>query len=265
MKIAIEHSTAWHAADHAGITTQLLRMTPRDSARQHVISWDLSLPCQASCGTDPFGNVQHVLTVDASGKDLMLTARGVVEIHPQREDEDDGLNPLLFLRPTMLTQADSAIADFADNFRVANPSRDVLRALMVGVHGQVELDAGASFGGSSAAECWARRRGSRHDQVHAFLACARLLGVPARYVSGYAHAGGNAGQIAAHAWAEAFVHGHWHTFDIASRLDRPTTHLKLAIGMDYLDACPLRGVRFAGARERLSAQTLMEQAQLPNQ
>lgn len=265
MKIAIEHRTAWHPGEQAGISTQLLRMTPRRSARQNVLSWDLSLPCQATRGTDPFGNVQHVLTVDAPRQDITLTARGVVEIRPHVDEEDDGLSPLLFLRSSMLTQADRELADFSENFRISQPSRDALRALMLAIHGQIELDAGAAFSGGSAAECWARRNGSRHDQVHVFLACARLLGVPSRYISGYAHAGGNAGQIASHAWAEAYVHGHWHTFDIASRLDRPTTHLKLALGMDYLDACPVRGVRFAGAREKLSTQALIEQAQLPNQ
>jgi transglutaminase-like putative cysteine protease len=245
MKIAIEHSTAWHAAENAGISTQLLRMTPRDSARQHVLSWDLSLPCAASCGTDPFGNVQHVLTVDAAGHDISLTARGVVEIRTQADEDDDGLNPLLFLRTTALTQSDDALLDFADNFRIANPSRDVLRALMIAVGGEVALTVPAVFSGGHAAAAFAGKQGSCHDQTHVFLACARQIGVPARYVSGYVHGGD---RIASHAWAEVFVHGRWHTFDVAHRLDRPTTHLKLAIGMDYLDACPVRGVRFAGTQ-----------------
>ncbi|MFZ5756397.1 MAG: transglutaminase family protein [Pseudomonadota bacterium] len=271
MKIAIEHSTAWHCNESAGVSTQLLRLTPRDSARQHVVSWDLALPCHATRGTDPFGNVQHVLTLDAQKpaagqRDITLTARGVVEIRPNAEETDDGLNPLLFLRTTTLTASDAAITDFADNFRVANPSRDVLRALMIAVGGQVGLDSTGrtSFSGGTAAEAMARRSGSCHDQAHLFLACARQLGVPARYVSGYVH-GIEANRVSSHAWTEAFVHGHWHTFDIANRLDRPTTHLKLAIGMDYLDACPVRGVRFGGAREKLSAQTLIEQAQQANQ
>lgn len=261
MKIAIEHSTAWHIAESNGISTQLLRMTPRGSARQQVISWDLAVPGNASRCTDPFGNVQHVLTVDGNEQDITLTARGVVEINTQAEDGDDGLNPLLFLRSTSLTQPDNAITDLADNFRVANPSRDVLRALMIAVGSELPAMAGA-FGGLNAAQALAAHKGTCHDQSHVFLACARLLGVPARFVSGYVHGGD---RISSHAWAEAFVHGRWQTFDVANRLDRATTHLKLAIGMDYLDACPVRGVRVAGAREKLSAQTLIDQARQTNQ
>lgn len=262
MKIAIEHSTAWHD-ESAGVVTQLLRMTPRDSARQHVVAWDLALPCAATRGTDPYGNVQHVLTLDSPRKDITLTARGVVDIDPNAEEGDDGLNPLLFLRTTGLTQADAAIADLADNFRSDNMSREVLRAMMMAIGSEVRREPG-SFSGRTAAEALARRAGTCHDQTHVFLACARLLGVPARYVNGYMH-GIDGNRVSSHGWAEAFAHGHWHTFDIGSRLDRPTTHLKLAIGMDYLDACPVRGVRFGHARERLSAETLIEQAQQANQ
>lgn len=267
MKIAIEHSTGWHHDQRAGICTQLLRMTPRNSARQQVLSWELALPGAASCGNDAFGNVQHVLTLDLQKPDaanVSLTARGVVELKPNAEDAGDGLNPLLFLRSTVLTDADATLIDFADNFRVANPSRDVLRALMIAIGSEVVLDREKTFAGVTAAEAMLSRTGSCHDQAHVFLACARQLGVPARYISGYVHSiEGN--RVASHAWTEAFVHGHWHTFDVAYRLDRPTTHLKLALGMDYLDACPVRGLHGHGAREKLSGQTLIEQAQQANQ
>ena len=266
MKIAIEHRTAWHVAAHGGILTQLLRMTPRSNPRQQVLAWDLDLPGHASRGTDAFGNVQHLLSVDPGREDLALTARGVVEIRPQAEDLPEPLSPLLFLRSTPLTHADLELLGFADNFRIPNPSRDVLRALMVAVGSAVALAPATAFAGHDAARVFADRRGSVHDLVHVFVSCARLLGVPARFVSGYAHTGGSsASHLAGHAWAEAFVHGHWHTFDIANRLDRPTTHLTLAIGMDYLDACPVRGIHFGSAREHLSAQALIEQAQQANQ
>lgn len=262
MRIGIEHRTAWHTDPAQGFATQLLRMTPRDSARQRVLSWELSLPRPASRGRDGFGNVQHVLTLDAPDSDVMLTARGVVEILPNAVEEDDNLNPLLFLRQTTLTQADAALADFADNFRAAQPRRDVLRALMIAVGDHVAL-AGGNFGGGDGSAAFAARQGTCHDQAHVLIACARHLGVPARFVSGYIHNPAR-DHMASHAWAELRCDGQWLTFDPAHRLDRPTTHLKLAIGMDYLDACPMRGVRVAGAGEQLSAR-LVAQARQPNQ
>ena len=261
MKIAIEHTTALRCDPGAPASTQLLRLTPRNTGRQRVLSWELSLPRPASRDTDAWGNVQHVLTLDAPGREVVLSARGVVEIGPASAD-DDGLNPLLFLRPTTLTQADAALADFADNFRMPQVRRDVLRALMVAVADQVTL-APAPFAGGSAADAFARRSGSCHDQAHVFIACARHLGVPARYVSGYVHAEGR-DRVASHGWVELHAGDQWHTFDIAHRLDHPTTHLALAIGMDYLDACPVRGVRVAGTREQVAA-TLLAQARQSNQ
>lgn len=268
MRLVIEHSTAWHDEAATGSATRLLRLTPRDTARQHVVVWDLALPCAATRGTDAYGNVQHVLTLDCPQKDVALTARGVVEIDPDADEDDDGLNPLLFLRSTGHTQADAAIAMLSDDFRAddlgaGELTLPVVRALMVTIESAVKREAGA-FAGRTAAEALARRAGTCHDQVHVFLSCLRLLGVPARYVSGYVH-GIDGNRVSSHGWAEAFVQGRWHTWDIANRLDRPTSHLKLAIGMDYLDACPVRGVRFGLAREQLSAAALIAQAQQANQ
>jgi transglutaminase-like putative cysteine protease len=74
--------------------------------------------------------------------------------------------------------------------------------------------------------------------------------VAARYVSGYAYDN----QVAMHAWAEAWVDERWRSFDVAR--DRPIgeAHIKIAIGADYLDACPVRGVRVGGGAETLTAQ-----------
>ena len=59
--------------------------------------------------------------------------------------------------------------------------------------------------------------------------------------------------LASHAWAEAWVDDAWYSFDITNRLTRPERHLKLAVGLDYLDACPVRGVRRGGGAEAMQA------------
>lgn len=59
--------------------------------------------------------------------------------------------------------------------------------------------------------------------------------------------------MASHAWAEAWVDGCWHSFDVANRSEANEHHLKPAIGMDYLDACPVRGVRRGGGGEEMQA------------
>jgi transglutaminase-like putative cysteine protease len=84
-----------------------------------------------------------------------------------------------------------------------------------------------------------------------FIACARLLGVPTRYVSGYAYSGSRE-QVASHAWAEAWVSNRWISFDVSRTREVAGGYIKLAVGRDYLDACPVRGIRLGGGEEVLS-------------
>jgi transglutaminase-like putative cysteine protease len=76
--------------------------------------------------------------------------------------------------------------------------------------------------------------------------------MPARYVSGYLYSR-DSEHVASHAWAEVWHDDSWHTFDVTNQTCLPRQHLKLAVGMDYLDACPVRGVRFGGGVESLEA------------
>lgn len=87
---------------------------------------------------------------------------------------------------------------------------------------------------------------------HVFLSCCRSLNIPARYVSGYLYSEDST-HVATHAWAEVWVEEHWHSFDVTNNTRMPNQHLKLAVGIDYLDACPVRGMRLGGGCEDMSA------------
>ena len=97
------------------------------------------------------------------------------------------------------------------------------------------------------------KRGVCQDITHIFIASARQLGIPARYVSGYFHrADGVNEQQAGHAWAEAFVeHLGWVGFDPTNGIGTTDAHLRVAVGLDYLGAAPVRGTRFGGDGESL--------------
>ncbi len=98
---------------------------------------------------------------------------------------------------------------------------------------------GATRVDSTAIEAFGARAGVCQDHAHAFLACVRSQGVPGRYVSGYLYTEDDT-HLASHAWAEAWLGDGWYSFDVTNRLGRPERHLKLAVGLDYLDACPVR-------------------------
>src|SRR5262249_58233345 len=89
------------------------------------------------------------------------------------------------------------------------------------------------------------------DFAHAFIAAVRCVGIPARCVSGYfRRSDGAADQDSGHAWAEAHVAGlGWIAFDVANGICATDAHIRVAIGLDYLAASPVRGMHYGGAAE----------------
>ena len=254
MRLAISHETLYRYDSPVRHSTQYLRLTPHNGRGQHILNWQLDLPASARCSTDSYGNILHVLTLDYPHQEIRIRAHGVVETE-NIDSDDDNLPPLFFLRQTALTTPDAALSTFAEDFRRAEPSRAQLAALMAAIRERMPFLPGETQSHTPAAQAFAKGAGVCQDHTHVFLACSRQLGIPARYVSRYVYSPGHAdNHVSSHAWAEAWVDGAWFSFDVANGTPANDHHLKLAIGMDYLDACPIRGVRFGGGGENLSAQ-----------
>jgi len=245
MKLAIHHDTTYRYADRVRASIQYLRLTPQDSARQRVLDWQLELPQAAHAQRDGHGNILHVLTLDEPHQAIVIGAHGHVEIDERCESESDSASPLPYLRSTALTAADRALREFALGCCGERRDRAALIALMAQLYRRMPFTPGVTQVETSAAEAFALGLGVCQDHTHVFLACARSLGVPARYVSGYL-CSADSSQLASHAWAEAWIDGAWYSFDVTNQLARPERHLKLAVGLDYLDACPVRGMRRGG-------------------
>ena len=235
MKFAITHQFNYSYDSPVRLSTQYLRLTPRDTTRQKVLAWMVGTPGSALRTTDGYGNVLHVLTIDKPVTGIAIQAQGSVETSGAVDEPSDftgtPLSPLLFLRPTALTRADETLVALAEKFRRVVGSLAGLRDLAAAIHAR-------NNGGSAA------------DAAHAFIACCRCVGVPARYVSGYLYDD----DVAMHAWAEAWVEERWRSFDIVRGTPVGEAHIKIAVGADYMDACPVRGVRVGGGTETLKAQ-----------
>ena len=259
MKLVIEHRTEYCYEKPVAHSTQYLRLTPKSSSRQRVISWDLSMPETAPRSTDAFGNILHVLTLDRPHDTIAIAARGEVEIiAEQREDDDQRLSPLIYQRFTQITRADPLIRDFAERF-AGRPALQKLSELSAALFELMPYVPGSTMVSSTATEAFSAGRGVCQDHTHVFLSCCRVLGVPARYVSGYLYTN-DSSHVASHAWAEVWLVDRWHTFDVTNQVCEPTHHLKLAVGLDYLDACPVRGVRYGGGEESMHAFALVERS-----
>ncbi|MCA3660151.1 MAG: transglutaminase family protein, partial [Methylobacterium sp.] len=112
---------------------------------------------------------------------------------------------------------------------------------------------GATDTATRAEEVFQHRSGVCQDFAQVFLAAARQMGIPARYVSGYFLRTDTDQQQAGHAWAEAHIAGiGWVGFDPAHGLCADERYIRLATGRDYLEAAPIRGSRLGGQGESLS-------------
>lgn len=263
MRLNIEHSTHYTYAQQVRRSTQYLRLTPQDSQHQRIISWQLTLPENAVRTTDAFGNVLHVLTLDVPHQAITIQAHGVVEIEDSAADQAAGhLSPLVYLRHSPLTQPDSAIRTFAQRYYQPQDALASLETLMSELLLKMPYSPGTTSVTDSAAEAFAVGQGVCQDHTHVFLACCRSLNIPARYVSGYLY-NDDSPHVATHAWAEAWLNDRWHCFDISNNTCLPHRHLKLAVGIDYLDACPVRGVRLGGGSENM--QTAAAVQMLPDE
>lgn len=255
MILTVNHETVFRYEDAVLHSTQYLRLTPRCGEGQKVLEWQLDLPMPAQTVEDPFGNILHVLTLDMPHREIRIRASGIVETEAGERMSFGGADPLLFLRPTPLTAMDESLTRFADRFGREPMSLERLDNLAGAVLAHLPHEPGSSDSSRPAAEAFAAEHGSCQDHAHIFIACCRHLGVAARYVSGYVYTPDHGGRhMAAHAWAEAWFEDRWWSFDVVNRCRAGESYLKLATGMDYLDACPVRGVRRAGSSAILTAQ-----------
>ena len=254
MKLSVVHSTRYRYAAQVSRSTQYIRLTPCAALRQRALEWTLELPGPAVTLRDAFDNLTHVLTLDQPHEEIRIVARGTVDV----DDADDGepagrINPKVFLRSTPLTQPDEAIRAFVEPMRAVVRTRPLIGVsdLMNAVLDRMPYRKGVTAADTTAAKAFAAAAGVCQDHAQVFIAGCRALGVPARYVSGYARMP-DRDTVASHAWAEAWLGTRWVSFDISHARTLASGHIKLAIGLDYLDACPVRGVRLGGGDEDLS-------------
>jgi transglutaminase-like putative cysteine protease len=260
MRIRISHATTYVYDSPAKSVLQTLRLTPASHDGQHVSSWRLELNVDGKlrAGEDSLGNITHALFVQGPVDQLTLSVEGDVETtdtHGVVSGTAERFAASVFLRETSLTEADAALRAYADEVAAKGPKRDLdlVHRLMAAIHRDMVFDTEPTHAGTTASEALRMGRGVCQDLTHVFIAAARHLGVPARYVSGYfVRADGAVTQEAGHAWAEALIPDlGWVGFDPANCICPTDAHVRVAIGLDYLGAAPVRGSRYGGGGERL--------------
>jgi len=273
MRIRLTHETVYTYGTPAKGVIQTLRLTPRNHDGQHVVTWriDVSADCRLDQHEDAFGNTTHTFTADGPLDRIAVVVDGIVETQDTAgvvRDAVERFPPSLFLRETPLTLPDPAIcklaADIHDHAR--DDRLEFLHALMKRLHSEMEYDDDPTHVSTTAALAYELKRGVCQDFTHVFVAAARSAGIPARYISGYYCRTDVAEQNAGHAWAEAFVHDlGWLAFDPTHCVCPVESHIRVAAGLDYLGAAPVRGSRIGGNAESLAVKIRIEQARRQSQ
>ncbi|SRR6266568_5019755 len=263
-KIHLEIDIAF--SEPARAVTQVFRLKPRSFESQHVLEWRVSVSPDALLrrAEDSFGNVVQTYSNDGPLESLNIVSEGEIETNDAAGVLRGSLEkfPLdVFRRDTDLTLADAAMIDFAQE--AVKADKDALgrmHALMAAAHEHFAFRPDESEAPRSAAETFKSGAGSARELAQAFVALARSLDCPARFVSGlFLGADVPADFRAHHAWADVFVDGiGWIGFDPALNYCPRDEHLRLAKGLDYYGAAPRRGAKRGYATEKVTTRLTVD-------
>jgi transglutaminase-like putative cysteine protease len=259
MLLSLRHETSYAYSEPIAYAIQSLRLTPQPYDGLAILAWRVrgTSKNELPSYTDGFGNLVHCHSVNRLHRDYRIIVEGKVETRDTGgvvRGAPEKLPPAFYLRPTPQTAASAAIIGLADSVALPAGSVEWAVGLMHAVRDRVDYRPGLTDSGTRAEEALAKGVGVCQDHAHLLIAAARAQAVPARYVSGYLWTDRQGGvEEASHAWAEIFLDGlGWMGFDPSNRLQPTESHVRLAVGLDYYSAAPVRGIRRGFGEEKLS-------------
>lgn len=248
MLLNVDHTTRYRYDQPVRAVMQSHRLTPSRFDGQKVVSWAVTVSGGAMGGgfRDGAGDWVQGWTVKGPVSAVEVQVRGQIEttdLAGMLRGHRELVPPLAYLRDTPATAADAALRALAESAAQDDPLSRA-HALAFAVAGAIAYRPGTTHSHTTAAEALAQGEGVCQDHAHALIACARLSGMPSRYVSGYLFAS-EEGQPheASHAWAEIHVPGYgWIGFDPANRCCPDARYIRLGSGLDAKEAAPIKGI-----------------------
>ena len=284
LRYEIEHISRYRYASPASGCVMSLRLRPLEDERQRIVAFAIETtpPTRLRCTGDGFGNAQHLLALHDPHDVLAIKALATVDVTPGDAPPArlgpaawetvrgwrDAFDHWEFTRPSALARGSPALDAFVSE-RALAPGDDPLTsvaALSDAVHAAFAYAPGNTTAESPIEHVLATGRGVCQDYAHVMIAIARSWGIPARYVSGYLHVTdddhGAAPGNATHAWVECLLPGlGWTGFDPTNRGFAGAGHVRIAVGRDYRDVSPTRGVRQGGGDATLDVDVRVRRLQ----
>ena len=277
MLLEVRHVTQYHYAEPVRESVMEVWMQPQKGARQRLISFELELdpPAQLFSYADAYGNAVYHFDVPQPHSRLNITARSAVETQappPLPDQLDMGEWDRLksdfvrgenfdFLRHHGFAVETPALHDFVaelglEQLRARDPLTAV-RELSEGIYGAFAYEPGVTDAESPIDVSLGLRKGVCQDFSHVMIAICRAWGIPARYVSGYLFTdrkgGDRSDPDATHAWVEVFLPSvRWIGLDPTNNVIAGERHIAAAVGRDYNDVPPSRGVYKGEAESQLA-------------
>ena len=277
MLLEVRHVTQYHYAETVRESVMEVWMQPQKGIRQRLVSFELELDpaAQLFSYADPFGNAVYHFDVPQPHDRLNIVARSAIETQappPLPDALDQGEWDRLrsdFVRGEnfdFLTHHGFAIETPALRAYVAQHELDELRRrdpltavrrLSETIYASFAYEAGVTHADSPIDQALEAGRGVCQDFAHIMIAICRSWGIPARYVSGYLftdrQAGDRSDPDATHAWVEVFLPStRWIGLDPTNNVEAGERHIAAAVGRDYNDVPPSRGVYKGEAESQLA-------------
>jgi transglutaminase-like putative cysteine protease len=220
---------------------RLVVVPPARHGRQYRGTWSLDVrgarATIVEARRDTFGNVRIQVVVPRVRSWVEFDVRTTVTFR-----DDQSLAPVRrdprFLKHTMLTAPDDAIA-----LLLTGSDRRDPEFICAEVHRSLTYEYGITDVDTTAAEALSGRRGVCQDYAHLMVAACRLVGMPARYVSGHL-----LGEGGSHAWVEVLREHPTHPDAWVAEAWDPThcrrtndNYITIATGRDYRDVAPMSG------------------------
>lgn len=269
MFYTIRHVTTFRYDAPISESVMEVRMQPRTEDAQRCHSFDLRVDPRAAVSAyrDHLDNIVHHFDLPGEHDRLVITAESLVERDPgpllpdalpadawqeldrltAEGDYWDFLMPSQFARPTPLLRELGRLL----NIHRRDDPLSLLREINTAIFNTFSYVPQSTRVDSPIDDALRERQGVCQDYSHVMIALARELGIPCRYVSGYlfhrTDSADRSAQDATHAWVEALLPDWgWIGFDPTNNLLAGERHLRAAVGRDYADVPPTRGV-FKGA------------------
>jgi transglutaminase-like putative cysteine protease len=265
MRLAIRHTTRYRFAEPIAHGLQRLRLTPKQTQGQEILDWtvDYDGAREELSYEDQNCNLVTLISVLEGAEEVVVTCHGNVKTEDKAGviGQHAGHLPLwAFLGHTPLTRPGPRIRQLLAAVDRGDGPLAALHKLSGAIRERIAYDVGYTAADTCAEDAAVAGRGVCQDHAQIFIAAARILEIPARYVSGYLMMNDRIEQEATHAWAEAWVQGlGWVGFDISNGISPDSRYVRVATGRDYSDAAPVTGISFGAVTAELSVELAVEQ------